>query len=40
MGDKDEIPFDGVLVDQKVVEKIIEKEKIVKEYYNIYSFIS
>lgn len=40
MINKDEIPFDGVIVDKKVVEKIIEKEKIVKEYYNIYSFIS
>jgi len=35
-----DVPFDGVIVNQKVIEKIIEKEKIVKEYYNIYSFIS
>lgn len=40
MIDLKEVPYDGVIVDQKVIEKVIEKEKIVKEYYNIYQFIS
>ena len=36
MIDLKEVPFDGIIINQK----IIEKEKIVKEYYNIYQFIS
>ena len=40
MIDLKEVPYDGVIVNQNIIEKVIEKEKIIKEYYNIYQFIS